>query len=110
LKIYFKSERFLRVEKFYSEEQFESLINHAEIIFPLAILILLSIGTLGAEGQLEFLKQRYSTGGFNDRYMAIKAMGDIGTPEALQFIKEIKKDSTYNKEAGLKYCVDLYAP
>jgi hypothetical protein len=71
-----------------------------------------SIGTLGGEGQLEFLKQRYSAaiGSFNDRYMAVKAIGDIGNSEALQFIKEIKNDSAYAKEAGLKYCVDLYAP
>jgi len=71
-----------------------------------------SIGTLGGEDQLEFLKQRYSgaMSSFNDRYMAVKAIGDIGTIEALQFIREIRKDSAYSKEAGLKYCVDLYVP
>jgi hypothetical protein len=69
-----------------------------------------SIGTLGAEGQLEFLKQRYSAGGYNDRYMALKAIGDIGTSKALQFIEAIKKDATYDREAGIKYCVELYAP
>lgn len=71
-----------------------------------------SIGILGGEDQLEFLKQRYSgaLSSFNDRYMAVKAIGDIGTIEALQFIREIRKDSAYSKEAGLKYCVDLYVP
>jgi hypothetical protein len=69
-----------------------------------------AIGTLGADGQLEFLKQRYGAGGYNDRYMAVKAIGDIGTPEALQFIQTLKKDGAYEKEAGLKYCVDLYTP
>lgn len=71
-----------------------------------------SIGTLGVEDQLEFLKQRYNgaMGSFNDRYMAVKAIGDLGTIEALKFINAIKKDSAYIKEAGLKYCVDLYAP
>jgi hypothetical protein len=41
--------------------------------------------------------------------MAIKAMGGIGTPEALQFIQSLKGDASYEKEAGIKYCVDLYA-
>ena len=71
-----------------------------------------SIGTLGGEGQLEFLKERYlgAAGSFNDRYMAVKAIGDIGSNEALQFIRDVRKDNAYTKEAGLKYCVDLYAP
>jgi hypothetical protein len=71
-----------------------------------------SIGTLGAGGQFEFLKQRYSNSqdSYNDRYMAVKAIGDIGSPEALQFIREIRKEKAYEGEAGLKYCVDLYAP
>jgi len=69
-----------------------------------------AIGTLGAGGQLEFLKQRYAACGFNDRYMAVKAIGDIGTPEALQFIQALKKENAYAKESGLKYCVDLYTP
>jgi hypothetical protein len=71
-----------------------------------------SIGTVGGEDQLEFLKQRYygSMGSFNDRYMAVKAIGDIGNNEALEFLREIRKDSAYIKESGLKSCVDLYAP
>lgn len=69
-----------------------------------------AIGTLGAEGQLDFLKDRYRTGGFNDKYMAAKAIGDIGTPEALQVLREMKRDSSYEKEYGLKHCVNFYAP
>lgn len=71
-----------------------------------------SIGTLGGEGQLEFLKQRYygAMSSFNDRYMAVKAIGDIGSNEALQFIRELKGDNSYMKESGIKYCVDLYVP
>lgn len=69
-----------------------------------------AIGTLGANGQIEFLKQQYREEGYNNRYMAIKAIGDIGTPEALQFIQSLKKDASYGREAGIKYCVDLYAP
>lgn len=69
-----------------------------------------AMGILGADGQLEFLKQRYRDGWYNDRYMAVKAIGDIGTPEALQFVQSLKKEPVYEKEGGMKYCVDLYAP
>jgi hypothetical protein len=70
-----------------------------------------AIGTLGAEGQLEYLIQQYSgAGGYNDKYMAAKAIGDIGTPAALQVLQDMKKDKAYTSESGLKYCVDLYAP
>ena len=70
-----------------------------------------SIGTLGADSQLEFLIQQYRTAtGYNDKYMAAKAIGDIGTPAALQILQDAKKDKSYASESGLKYCVDLYAP
>jgi hypothetical protein len=69
-----------------------------------------SIGTLGAADQFEFLKGRYREGRYNDRYMSIKAIGDLGTPETMQFLQAIKKEKDYEKEGGLKYCVDLYAP
>jgi hypothetical protein len=70
-----------------------------------------AIGTLGADGQLEFLIQQYSgAGGYNDKYMAAKSIGDIGTPAALQVLQDMKKDKAYTSESGLRYCVDLYAP
>jgi hypothetical protein len=70
-----------------------------------------SLGTLGADGQLEFLIQQYrAAGGYNDKYMAAKSIGDIGTPAALQVLQDMKKDKAYSSESGLKYCVDLYAP
>ena len=70
-----------------------------------------SIGTLGAVDRLKFLKQQYlNSGTHNDRYMAAKAIGDIGTSEALQILQAMKKDSAYKEEGGLRYCVDLYAP
>lgn len=94
-----------------NQKAMEPLKNYAQQGFEFFKSCALSaIGTLGAEGQLEFLKQRYAAGGFNDRYMAIKAIGDIGTPEALQFIQVLKKEDAYEKESGLKYCVDLYVP
>jgi HEAT repeat protein len=67
-----------------------------------------SIGTLGAIKEAEFMKARYKAGKYNDRYMAAKALGDLATPDAMQMLVEMKKDSLYEKEAGLKYCIDLY--
>jgi len=69
-----------------------------------------AIGTLGADGQLEFLLQHYRAGAYNDKYMAAKSIGDMGTPEALQILKDMKKDKAYTNEGGLRYCVDLYVP
>ncbi len=70
-----------------------------------------SFGTLGADGQLEFLIQQYRVAsGYNDKYMAAKSIGDIGTPSAMQVLQDMKKDKAYTSESGLKYCVDLYAP
>lgn len=70
-----------------------------------------SIGTLGADDQLEFLIQQYrAAAGYNDKYMAAKSIGDIGTPAALQVLQDMKKDKAYTSEGGLRYCVDLYAP
>lgn len=69
-----------------------------------------AIGTLNPESQFEFLKQRYEAGGFNDRYMATKSIGDIGTEEALHFIEGLRNSDAYKGEGGLKSCVDLYAP
>jgi HEAT repeat protein len=71
---------------------------------------LTAIGNLGAENQFEFLKERFKSGGYNDRYMAVKAIGDIGTPEALQFVRDQKNTDVYQGEGGLKSCVDLYTP
>jgi len=71
---------------------------------------LTAIGTLDPEGQFGFLKQRYDAGGFNDRYMAVKAIGDIGTDQALHFLEGLKESDAYKGEGGLKSGVDLYAP
>lgn len=67
-----------------------------------------SLGTLGASGEFEFLKKVYNDGWYNDRYMALKAIGDLGTVEALKVLSNVKNDPRYEKEGGIKYCVDLY--
>ena len=69
-----------------------------------------AMGVLGAESEIDFLMQRYRTGSFNDRYMAAKAIGDIDSKEALQILRNMKKDPGYKNETGLTQCLDLYAP
>jgi hypothetical protein len=69
-----------------------------------------AMGTLGAEGELDFLILRYENGSFNTRYMAAKAIGDIGTVEALRILRDWKTQEAYESEGGLKNCLDLYAP
>lgn len=69
-----------------------------------------SIGTLGATQEVAFLKKCYAdaAASFNDRYLAVKALGDLATPEALKTIETIKRDPLYEREGGLRYAVDLY--
>ena len=66
------------------------------------------IGTLGAQGQFEFLKTNYAQYSGIDKFMALKSIGDAGTPEAVEFIRKAKDDPQYNSEYGFKYVVDLY--
>ncbi len=69
-----------------------------------------AIGMLKPEDQLEFLKNLYKNAIFNKKYMAAKAIGDIGTDDALAFIRDMKTEEAYEDEGGLASCVDLYAP
>lgn len=67
-----------------------------------------AIGTLGAENEFEFLKNRYEKYEEVDKFMALKSIGDIGSPEAMEFIKQAKQNRLYSGEDGFKYCVDLF--
>jgi len=67
-----------------------------------------AIGTLGGAGQLEFLKQQYRAGDYEDKTMAAKSIGDIGTTESLRIMQDMKKDKAYKKNGSLRYCIDLY--
>lgn len=67
-----------------------------------------AMGTLGADDQFDFLKDKYGTYTDIDRFMALKSIGDIGTPEAIEFLKKAKKDLQYQEEYGFKFSVDLY--
>jgi len=66
------------------------------------------IGTLGAQDQLGFLKKKYAELNGIDKFMALKAIGDIDTSEAIDYIRRMRDDPVYNSEDGLKYAVDLY--
>jgi hypothetical protein len=68
-----------------------------------------AIGMLGPAPEFDFLKQVFTVGTYNDRYMAIKAIGDIGTPESLKFIQNLKVYPSYQGEGGFRTVVDLYA-
>jgi hypothetical protein len=66
------------------------------------------IGTLGVQDQLGFLRKKYAEYNEIDKFMTIKAIGDIGTSEAIDFIRKAKDDPQYNSEYGFKYAVDIY--
>jgi hypothetical protein len=67
-----------------------------------------AMGTLGAQNEFELLKKKYAQYADIDRFMALKSIGDIGTPEAIDFLKNAKQDRQYTDENGFKFCVDLY--
>jgi len=67
-----------------------------------------SMGTLGAEDKIDFLKQKYTEYADIDKFMTLKAIGDIGSPEAMEFLKHAKADPKNANESGITYCVDLY--
>lgn len=49
-----------------------------------------AIGTLGVSASFEPLKQLYAqAGGHTDRFMALKAIGDLDTPEARAFLAAV---------------------
>jgi hypothetical protein len=72
-----------------------------------------SLGILKAEGQTDFLINLYESSGglWQDRAMALKALGDIGTPRTLDYLKaQLKKfenrtdkDALWTKEIILMY-------
>jgi hypothetical protein len=68
-----------------------------------------SIGTLGADDKIEFLKQSYAQFNDIDKFMALKAMGDTGLPEAIEFLKNAKAAPENANELGIRHCVELYA-
>jgi hypothetical protein len=66
------------------------------------------IGIFGGKDQLEFLKKKYNGYEEIDKYMALASIGDIGSTEAIAFIRKAKEHPYYINEPAFKYCVDLY--
>jgi hypothetical protein len=66
------------------------------------------IGALGAQDQVGFLKKKYAEYSGIDKMMALKSIGDLDTPEAIDFIRRAKDDPLYKSEQAFKYAVDVY--
>ena len=66
-----------------------------------------SLGVLGAVDQFDYLKQLYNTKENIEKTMALKAIGDLGTPEAIEFIQTIKASPDY-KDKMIREVVDLF--
>lgn len=67
-----------------------------------------AIGTLGAQEQFGFLEGRFNYFAGNDKVMPLKAIGDTGTGQAQDFLRQVKKSTLYTEENGVRYCTDLY--
>jgi hypothetical protein len=67
-----------------------------------------ALGLLATPNDLGFLQGRYRNTEFNEKYMAIKAIGDVGGPDAQSFIKDLKREEIYSSEGGFSTVVDLY--
>lgn len=66
-----------------------------------------SLGTLQATGELELLRQIYADNTHVVKAMAIKSIGDLGTPEARAFLDQVRASKDY-REPTLKEVIDLY--
>lgn len=69
-----------------------------------------AIGILGAADDVEFLKQLYRDTFYNEKYMTVKAIGDIGSDQTMLLIEDMKDEEIYESEGGFKTAVDLYLP
>jgi hypothetical protein len=65
------------------------------------------LGVLGAVDQFEFLQQKYRTTESLEKHMALKAIGDLGTPEAMDFLRSVKESDDYGDDV-IENIVDLY--
>ena len=66
-----------------------------------------SLGVLGAVDQFDYLKELYNTKENIEKTMALKAIGDLGTPEAIEFIQSVKASPDY-KDKMVREVVDLF--
>ena len=92
--------------------------NHPAAIGPLVrltdhdddyvkVAAICSLGVLGAVDQFEFLKKCYYTRDKDEKLMALKSIGDLNTPEALEFIRSVKSSEDYDHER-IREVLDLF--
>jgi hypothetical protein len=67
-----------------------------------------ALGLVATQSDLGFLQERYRSTEFNEKYLAIKAIGDVGSPDAVSFIRGLKSEEIYTSEGGFATVVDLY--
>ncbi len=65
-------------------------------------------GMIGDKNALPFLKKKFSQYTDIEQVMALKSIGDIGTPEAIEFVKNAQQHTQYSNELGFKFATDLY--
>jgi len=80
---------------------------------PDAYLSVLELGAVNNPDAMPMLtqtiKQKYQEYNDIDRFMALKAIGDVGTTDAIDFIRNAKTDPQNENEYAGKYCAGLYA-
>lgn len=81
------------------------LTNHSDSMVRACAIC--SLGVIGATDQFEFLKNVYQTRESIEKYMALKSIGDLGTPESVDFIRSLKESDDY-KDENIQEIVDLY--
>jgi hypothetical protein len=84
------------------------LASHSDEYVRLAALS--SLGILKAQDQLQFLELRAASGGlWQERGMAMKAIGDIGTPEAMAFLAQQKAKFSGGTDKEARWSEDVVA-
>jgi HEAT repeat protein len=82
------------------------LTKHEEYLVRIAALA--SLGTIGAVDQFEYLKGIYNTSPWREKNMALKSIGDFGTPEAISFIKGAMRElQSNNDDPNGKYIIEV---
>lgn len=82
------------------------LTSHEETIMREAAIS--ALGMLGAKEQFPLLKQIYETKENIDKSMALKSIGDLDTPEAREFIRQVKSSEAYHDDDTIREVADLY--
>ncbi len=82
------------------------LTKHEKVRVRIAALA--SLGTIGAVDQFNYLKEIYSTSPWEEKNMALKSIGDFGTPESISFIKEAMHElQSNNDDPNDKYIIEV---